>query len=184
MIRTFIAFELPDDIKSHLGEVISCLKQKNRPVKWVHPEGLHVTAKFLGSIDESLVEPLSRDMDEIAALKKPLRVSLSGIGAFPDRRRPRVIWTGLKGDTDAMAQIAGEIDRMCARYGMKPETRPFRTHVTMGRLKMPSVVDLAQEVKAKEFSINRIVLYKSELSPSGARYIVLHWSVLGQEKGE
>ena len=63
MIRTFIAFELPDEIKACLGEVISGLKQKNRAVKWVHPEGLHVTVKFLGSIDETLVEPLSRDLD-------------------------------------------------------------------------------------------------------------------------
>ena len=106
------------------------------------------------------------------------------MGAFPDRKRPRVIWAGLSGDTAVMAMIARQVDDMCAGYGMKPETRPFRAHVTMGRLKVPSVVDLAQEIEEREFVINKVVLYKSELSPSGARYVVLHWSVLGQEKGE
>lgn len=184
MIRTFIAFELPDEIKFCLGEAVSVLKQKNRAVKWVRPEGLHVTVKFLGSIDESLIKPLSRDLDTIAAAQEPLHVSLSGIGAFPDRKRTRVIWAGLKGDTAIMAEIARQVEDKCAGYGMKPETRPFLAHVTMGRLKVPSVVDLAQEIREREFIINKVVLFKSELSSSGARYVVLHWSVLGQEKGE
>jgi RNA 2',3'-cyclic 3'-phosphodiesterase len=184
MIRTFIAFELPGEIKSLLGEAIAGLRLKAKGVKWVPPEGLHVTLKFLGSIDEALVPPLSRGLDEVARAYPPLKVTLSRLGAFPDARRPRVIWAGLTGDIRAMADIAARVDKVCTPFGMEPEKRPFRAHVTMGRLKVPTVVDLAQEVGESPFTIENIVLYKSELSPSGARYSVLHRSVLGQEKGE
>lgn len=183
MIRTFIAFKLPDNVKDRLAGVISGLKARSGPVKWVRPEGLHVTIKFLGNMEEGLVDPLSRGIDRIAAAFPPAHVRLSGIGAFPDMRRPRVIWAGLKGDTSIMADIAAQVDRMCATLGMEPEKRPFKAHVTMGRLKVPSVVNSAQEIPDEDFVISDVVLYKSELSPAGARYVILHRSVLGH-KGE
>jgi 2'-5' RNA ligase len=83
-----------------------------------------------------------------------------------------------------MSEIAGKVDKLCTDFGMEPEKRPFRAHITIGRLKIPTVVDLSQEVRESPFTIDHIVLYKSELTPSGARYSVLHRSVLGQDKGE
>jgi RNA 2',3'-cyclic 3'-phosphodiesterase len=181
MIRTFIALELPQEIKAYLGEIISGLRQKNKSVKWVQDEGLHITLKFLGSIDEGLVPSLSRELDAIAASFPAAHVSLSRLGAFPDTRRPRVVWAGLSGDTAILADIAAIVDKMCTSFGMEPEKRPFRAHITIGRLKIPTVVDLAQEIREKGFTIKNLMLYKSELTPSGARYSVLHRSVLGQE---
>jgi 2'-5' RNA ligase len=153
-------------------------------VKWVQPEGLHVTLKFLGGVDEGLVPELSRELDVIAQAYHPLQVMLSRLGAFPDTRRPRVVWAGLSGDVRTMAEIAERVDRICSSFGMEPEKRPFRAHITIGRLKIPTVIDLSQEVRETGFTIEHIVLYKSELTPTGARYSVLHRSVLGQEKGE
>jgi RNA 2',3'-cyclic 3'-phosphodiesterase len=184
MIRTFIAFELPEEVKSSLGEIISGLRSKSGGVKWVQPQGLHVTLKFLGDIEESLVPRLSRELDAIAREFLPLTVSFTRLGAFPDLKRPRVLWAGLGGDTRAMSDIAGRVDKLCTSFGLEPEKRPFRAHITIGRLKIPTMVDLAQEVRESPFTIESIVLYKSELTPSGARYSVLHRSVLGQEKGE
>jgi RNA 2',3'-cyclic 3'-phosphodiesterase len=184
MIRTFIAFELPEEIKSYIGEIISGLGTKARDVKWVQPQGLHVTLKFLGSIDEKIVPELSRGLDSVAGAYPKLPVAFSRLGAFPDARRPRVVWVGLSGDVRVMSEIAGRVDKICTSFGMEPEKRPFRAHITIGRLKVPTVVDLAQEVRESPFTIQNIVLYKSELSPAGARYSVLHRSVLGQEKGE
>jgi RNA 2',3'-cyclic 3'-phosphodiesterase len=184
MIRTFIAFELPEEVRSCLAEVVIGLRLKSPGVKWVQPDGLHVTLKFLGSIDEGLVPGLSQGLAAVASAHPVLHASLSRLGAFPDPKRPRVIWAGLDGDTRVMADIAREVDRLCASFGMEPEKRPFRAHITIGRLKIPSVVDLAQEVRVSVFPIEHIVLYKSELTPSGARYSVLHRSVLGHKKGE
>ncbi|HQG30951.1 MAG TPA: RNA 2',3'-cyclic phosphodiesterase [Deltaproteobacteria bacterium] len=184
MIRTFIALEIPREIKVYLGEIISGLRQKNRGVKWVQPEGLHITLKFLGNIDEGLVPSLSRELAALAAAFPAAHVSLSRLGAFPDAKRPRVIWAGLIGDTAILADIAAKTDQICTSLGMEPEKRPFRAHITIGRLKLPTVVDLAQEIRERDFTINHVILYKSELTPSGARYSVLHRSVLGQEKGE
>ena len=184
MIRAFIAFELPGEIKSLLGVLAAGLGQKARGVKWVQPEGLHVTLKFLGAIEEGLVPLLSRELDAIARQYPRFQVSLFRLGAFPNLERPRVIWAGLGGQTRAMGEIARKIDMAGSRYGLEPEKKPFRAHITIGRLKVPSVVDVAQEVKESPFTIEHIVLYKSELSPSGARYSVLHRSVLGQDKGE
>lgn len=184
MIRTFIALEIPQDIKAYLGEIISGLKHKNRGIKWVQPEGLHITLKFLGNIDETIIPSLSRELDAVAVSFPEACVSLSRLGAFPDTRRPRVIWAGLGGDTAILADIAEKTDIVCTSFGMEPEKRPFRAHITIGRLKIPTVVDLAQEIREKDFTINHLILYKSELTPSGARYSVLQRSVLGQEKGE
>lgn len=184
MIRTFIALELPQEIKAYLGEAISLLRQKNRGVKWVQPEGLHITLKFLGNIDEGLVPSLSGELDVLAAAFPAAHVSLTRLGAFPDMKRPRVVWAGLEGDTGILVDIAAKTDLMCTSFGMDPEKRPFQAHITIGRLKIPTVVDLAQEFGKKDFVIKNLMLYKSELTPSGARYSVLHRSVLGQEKGE
>lgn len=183
MIRTFIAFKLPDDIKDELGEVITALKARSGPVKWVRPEGLHVTVKFLGNIDEALTAPLSHELDRVAAAFPPVHVRLSGIGAFPHMRRPRVVYAGLMGDTSIMGEIAAQVDRACTSLGLEPEKRPFKAHITLGRLKLPSVVDSAKEMREKDFLITDVILYKSELSPAGARYVILHRSVLGY-KGE
>lgn len=184
MIRTFIAFELPEEIKFQLWEIISGMKSKSGGVKWVQPQGLHVTLKFLGDIEEALVSRLSGDLDSIARAYPPIQVTLSRLGAFPDARRPRVLWAGLGGDIRVMTEIAGKVDKICTSIGMEPEKRPFRAHITIGRLKIPTVVDLSQEARESPFTIDNIVLYKSELTPSGARYSVLHRSVLGQNKGE
>jgi 2'-5' RNA ligase len=184
MIRAFIAFELPPEVKTYLGEIISGLRGNRAPVRWVKPEGLHITLKFLGDIEEKIVPSLSRQLNDIVASCLPLQLSLSHLGAFPDARRPRVIWAGLRGDTSAMAEIAGKIDRICTSFGMEKEKRPFRAHVTIGRLKVPSVVDLAQELRDTGFTIQNVILYQSELSSQGARYFVMNRSVLGQKKGE
>ena len=184
MIRAFIAFELPPEVKTYLGEVISGLRRNRAPVRWVNPEGLHVTLKFLGDIEEKIIPSLSRQLNDIAASYMQLQVSFSNLGAFPDVRRPRVIWAGLRGDTAMMTEIAGKIDRMCMSFGMEKEKRPFRAHITIGRLKVPSMVDLAQELRDTGFTIQNVILYQSELSSQGARYVVMNRSVLGQKKGE
>ncbi|MFY9397197.1 MAG: RNA 2',3'-cyclic phosphodiesterase [Desulfomonilia bacterium] len=183
MIRTFIAIDLPEDVRAELVSAASALRQANPSVRWVNPSGMHLTLKFLGDIEESTVGPLSRALDAMALNHVPLRLGVEGLGAFPVTRRARVIWAGLSGDLEALAELAAGVDRACAAFGVRLENRPFKAHITIGRLKTPTVVDLNKDLRKKDFLATEIVLYQSELLPSGARYTVLNRSILGH-KGE
>jgi 2'-5' RNA ligase len=183
MIRTFVAIDLPAEIKADLVSVIADLGKRNDKVRWVKPEAMHLTVKFLGDIPEQAAGPLSGDLDAVAQDFPPLNLAVEGLGAFPNLRRPRVVWAGLSGDLDMLRQLAIRVDQACAPFGVKPEKRPFQAHITIGRLKVPTVVDLSKELRKKDFSATEIVLYQSELLPTGARYTVLNRSILGH-KGE
>lgn len=179
MIRTFIALPIPDDVKAALGEAINRLRTKNRSVRWVKPEGLHITLKFLGDIEEKSVGPLGADLDRVASQYPELSLTLSMFGAFPNVKRPRVVWVGLSGDVEDLVRLSGDIDRACLAYGIACEKRPFSGHITLGRLKAPTVVDLAMNPVEGKFGASEVLLYKSVLLPSGAQYTVLHRSPLG-----
>ncbi len=183
MIRTFIALPIPEEIKASLGGAIAQLKTKNPAVRWVKPEGLHITLKFLGDIEEALVDPLSADLDKSAANYPQLTLALSGFGAFPNTRRPRVVWAGLVGSMQELISLAADIDMACLAYGIALEKRPFSGHITLGRLKAPTMVDLAMNPASGTFSASEILLYKSVLLPGGAQYTVLHRSSLGSKGG-
>lgn len=181
MIRTFVAIDLPEDVRADLVSVMSDLGREIRGVRWVRPEGLHLTLKFLGDIDEKTVPPLAGELDAVARGCRPLNLSVEGLGAFPDARRPRVIWAGLSGDLAVLGDLASRVDRVCTSFGVKPEKRPFRAHITIGRLKVPTMVNLNKELRNKGFLATEIVLYQSELFPTGARYTVLNRSILGHK---
>jgi len=179
MIRTFIALPIPDDIKERLTDTITQLKGKNHGVRWVRPEGMHLTLKFLGDTSEDLVPRISEELDTAARDYHPLRLSLSGCGAFPNVRRPRVVWAGLAGDVDELFSLAASVEKACARCGVPQERRPFSAHITLGRLKAPTMLDLGIGSFTGMFTVSEVLLHRSELLPSGARYTVLHRSSLG-----
>jgi 2'-5' RNA ligase len=183
MIRTFIALPIPDDIKDSLQSAILQLKGKNHGVRWVKPEGLHITLKFLGDIHEDLLGTLSVELDRAAQNHQTLKLSLSSCGAFPNVKRPRVVWVGLTGDMEKLSPLAANIDKMCIPYGIAAEKRPFSGHITLGRLKTPTMVDLAIDSVTGIFNASEVMLYRSVLLPSGAQYTVLHRSSLGVKGG-
>jgi RNA 2',3'-cyclic 3'-phosphodiesterase len=183
MIRTFIALTIPEDIKAALDTAISELKAKNHAVRWVKPAGLHITLKFLGDIPEDTLPAVSADLDNAAALCPPLTLGLEDFGAFPNVKRPRVIWVGLVGDMNELSKLALNIDKMCIAYGIAEEKRPFSGHITLGRLKAPTMVDLAINPVKGLFNASQVLLYQSVLLPGGAQYTVLHRSNLGGKGG-
>ena len=183
MIRTFIALPIPDNIKDSLQSAILQLKGKNHGVRWVKPEGLHITLKFLGDIHEDLLGPLSVELDRAAQDHQALKLSLSSCGAFPNVKRPRVVWVGLTGDMEELSGLAASIEKACARCGILEEKRAFSGHITLGRLKAPTMVDLAIGSLAGIFNVSEVLLCQSELLPGGARYTVLHRSSLGGKGG-
>ncbi len=183
MIRTFIALTIPEEVKAVIGTAITELKSKNHALRWVKPEGLHITLKFLGDIPEQAVTAVSVDIDKAAALCPPLTLNLAGFGAFPNVKRARVVWVGLEGDMHELSNLAYAIDKMCLAYGIAGERRPFSGHITLGRLKAPTMVDLATNPVKGLFNVSQVLLYQSVLLPGGASYNVLHRSSLGSKGG-
>jgi 2'-5' RNA ligase len=175
MIRAFIALPLPDDVKDGLVQASLNLK-RTIDARWVRPDAMHLTLKFLGDIEEKHVAELSSGLDRILSGQPPFNMSLSGLGAFPSSRRARVIWAGIATDISRMKMLAADIDRLTARLGVRAETRPFAAHITLARLKVPSMVNLDCNVPEINFISRAINLYKSDLSPQGARHTVLHTS--------
>jgi RNA 2',3'-cyclic 3'-phosphodiesterase len=178
MIRAFIALPLPDDIKDTLLAGINKLKEKNRGVRWVRREALHITLKFLSDIPEEIVEPLSRELDAASYAFPPLSLSFTGFGVFPNVRKPRVVWAGLSGDMKELADLSASVEKACVRCGIPEEKRPFSAHITLGRLKIPTVLDLDIGSFTEKFTVSEVLLYRSELLPGGPRYTVLHRSSL------
>jgi len=183
MIRTFIALTIPEEVKAVIGTAISELKAKNHAVRWVNPAALHMTLKFLGDIPEQTVAAVAADLDKAAAACPPLTLRLAGFGAFPSVKRARVAWVGLEGDMTELKKLAYSIDKMCIAYGVAGERRPFSGHITLGRLKTPTMVDLAINPVSGLFNASQVLLYQSVLLPSGAQYNVLHRSSLGSKGG-
>ena len=176
-IRTFIAFALPDHIKSALGRVQEGLKARGVKVRWVRLPGIHLTLKFLGDIEVDLVDPVAAKMTDAARGIGPLLLGAKGIGVFPNIRRPRVIWAGLDGDLGQLGDLQRNIDAALSEIGFAREKRSFKGHLTLGRFK--GRMDSRQVARALEefsgfetqtFTAQHLVLFKSQLEPTGAVY--------------
>src|SRR5512137_2266284 len=133
-IRSFIALELPDNVKETVALIIKRLRPaQHRYVKWVAPEGTHMTIKFLGNIYQSQIPQITGIMKTAAGKVPPLDLRLGGLGMFPNEQRPRVIWVALEGNTEPLAEMQREIEKALAPLGFAPENRAFTPHLTLGR---------------------------------------------------
>jgi|WetSurMetagenome_2_1015567.scaffolds.fasta_scaffold288748_2 RNA 2',3'-cyclic 3'-phosphodiesterase len=175
MIRAFIALPLPENVKEELLRVSSTLR-KTMDARWVRLEAMHLTMKFLGDIDEENIEGMSKKLDELSELYQPFSMSLCGLGAFPSPKRARVVWAGVDADVSRLRNLAASIDDMSSDYGIAKEGRPFTAHVTLARLREPSMINLDVRIEKITFIIDTMHFYKSDLTPQGARYTLLHSS--------
>jgi len=179
-IRAFIAIELPDAVSDALSLVQGRLRVERHPyVKWVDPGAIHLTLKFLGNIDVEKVSPITEAIARAAQGVSPFHLELGGLGAFPNLRRPNVIWVAVKGDVERLASLQREIDHFLVPFGFSPESRPFTAHLTLGRLRERASAAERQRIgeslitaKPEEvpFQVGEISLMRSTLTPSGAIY--------------
>ncbi len=182
MIRTFIAIDIPEDLKKKIASVQEQMKQFNAPVRWVSKPSFHLTLKFLGYIDESTVSTVCKQLDAIAQSFKPFRISLRRLGTFPDLSSPRVIWMGVRDDGDLLSQINEKVESAMDTLDFEKETRPYSPHLTLGRVKgKDNLFRLATFIKLYgdnqiigEFPADKMHLFKSTLKRSGAVYEKLH----------
>ncbi|MBS1262062.1 MAG: RNA 2',3'-cyclic phosphodiesterase [Calditrichaeota bacterium] len=175
-MRAFIALELPDLLKRRLAEVRRGLECTDAKVKWVRPEAMHLTVRFLGDIDERQAEALARAVrDEAAHWSGPIRLAVGGLGAFPNRRNPRVIWVGT-GAHPGLHALAERMERAAVAAGLAPAKRRFSAHLTLGRVKYiergDPLLDRLRSVQVETFhyEVGALALIESELAPDGPRY--------------
>ena len=179
-IRAFLAFSLPDDIIDTIRGAQRCLKDQGIRIAWVKPENVHLTLRFLGEISPEAVRLVMGAAAATAAGAAPMTLTIKGLGVFPDARRPRVVWAGLGGRAQSLIDFQSGLEENLANVGFEKEQRRFTAHLTLGRIKKPippakviSALDACAGLSSREFSADRLVLYKSELRPEGAAYTVL-----------
>jgi 2'-5' RNA ligase len=166
-VRLFIAIALPDELKIGLER----LRTDIPGVRWLPAEQIHLTLAFLGETDAETAAHLSARLGTIQA--DAFELSCGGIGCFPDRRRPRVVWVGVKAEPKLL-RLAASVQRAVRASGIIPEDRPFSPHITIARLKLPaadgldSFLDRHNAVHFKPFAVSRFTLFQSRLTPQGA----------------
>jgi len=136
-LRTFIAFETPEAIRQSITAFQSELKKSGADVRWEPPDKFHVTIKFLGNVEESRLPELTRQIQSVCENDRSFKVWYRGAGGFPDLKHPRVIWLGCENEDGVLANIKSALDTVLLPHGFEIEDRPFRPHVTLGRIRSP-----------------------------------------------
>ncbi|SPF40319.1 2'-5' RNA ligase [Syntrophobacter sp. SbD1] len=179
-IRSFIAIDLSDAARRQIEELTQALRKSDAQVGWVRIDGIHLTLKFLGNVVPELIEEIKPVLARLASQTGPIHIEPAGCGAFPTIKAPRVIWVGLRGQIRPLAELAQRVEAEMAPLGFKPEDRPFKPHLTLGRVRgrarlqpLQQILLAHQDFTAQPFDAVEVVLYKSELRPDGARYTSL-----------
>ena len=182
LIRAFIALDLTADVRRYLGELSQQLDRHVPPraVRWVRPETMHLTLKFLGDdVTPNHIKTIQTILDKIATSHAPLSLTLSKLGCFPNPKAPRVIWVGVAGDVEPLLTLKTALDQALQACGWEPEGRKFNPHLTLGRVKgldeiRRSFLPYGKPVKELTFAITAVHLYQSQLTPKGPHYEQLH----------
>lgn len=187
-MRTFIAIELPREIKDSLASLQEQLKKSGADVKWVEPQNIHLTLKFLGEIDDKKLDKITNVLEAVAKDRSSFQIYITSCGAFPKIDYPRVIWVGIERGDKETKEISKDLEEKLATIGISKEDRPFSSHITIGRLRSPLKREkLVLDLKAKEnnlgqehweFTVTKIILFKSTLTPKGPIYEVLKEAIL------
>jgi 2'-5' RNA ligase len=172
-MRVFIAVDLPQELRKQLAQVERELEPLTDTARWVAPESIHITLKFIGEVPEKRVEDIDGALTGLTW--KPFTVTVRTVGFFPGNRSPRVFWAGMEAPT--MQNLAEELDSRMEPLGFEREKRAFRPHITLARARDTridsSLVTAASQYAEHEFgsfTVDRIYLFKSILKPTGAVY--------------
>lgn len=181
MIRSFIAIDLPEETRKALEDIQKKLKKSGAGVRWVKPGSIHLTLKFLGNIHLAQVEDIALAVAQEVRDQPPITLGAAGLGAFPSRRKPRVIWIGMEGEVQRLSRIQARVENALEPLGFVREKRSFQPHLTIGRVKdrrrLQALIDAMATLDMEPFNsfdADEIILYKSDLRPTGAIYTKLH----------
>jgi 2'-5' RNA ligase len=178
-VRLFVALDLPDAVRQSLRELIARLKPECRSAKWVRPEGMHITLKFIGEVGAEKLDTIRAALATVHA-EQPVEMQFHGLAFFPNERRPRVLWCGVKASGN-LAELAAGVERALVPLGIPAESREFVPHLTLARFRsdggsrndLEKLVRAADELKSYDFGNaceTEFHLIESLLKPSGAEY--------------
>ena len=179
-IRTFIAVEIAESVRERLVALQNELRRSAQEVKWVEPENLHPTLKFLGDVDEQDLYTVCKTAEQAVADCSPFEMNVAGVGAFPHTRRPRVIWAGVGQGASELTKIHESLERLFREQGYPREDRPFTPHLTLGRMRQPkptlqlaAALDKLVNWEGGSTHVREILIMSSQLSPKGPTYTVM-----------
>jgi RNA 2',3'-cyclic 3'-phosphodiesterase len=176
-MRLFVAVPLPPPALEEAGSLLRSLRAMEWPVRWVRDEGLHITLKFFGEVTSDRVDAIEEMLQFATAGMPPIELVLSGGGAFPSSKRPRVLRLEVTAGPD-LELLQDRLERGGERIGFPPEGRPFRPHITLGRVREgervpPEAMRRLEALPAGlPFLADQIVLFESRQTPAGPSYSV------------
>ncbi len=180
--RLFIAADLPPKIKAELTDTQARLRRANLPVIWVQPGAMHLTLRFLGETSTALIPDLERTIRAGFAPHNVMSLRLNGVGAFPNHRRPSIVWAGVGGAIELLQRAQAALEAALGGLGIAPEPKPFHPHLTLGRLRraadweqqrLGDVIRSLPPPAPLEWVVERVVLFRSELRSDGPIYTEL-----------
>ncbi len=184
-MRLFVAINLPGDVKGEIWKATEPLRARHYPVRWVAPESIHLTLKFLGEVDAARESEIMGALGRAVEGARRFPMPLSGFGAFPSVERPRVLWVGCEG-VPPLELLQHRVEREMERIGFPLEGRPFRPHLTLARAtrgaRASDFRGLPEIMSRLDFTAQVMVqsadLMESHLTPGGARYVLRHAAML------
>ncbi|MEI8172637.1 MAG: RNA 2',3'-cyclic phosphodiesterase [Deltaproteobacteria bacterium] len=180
-IRSFLAIDVPPEVLSDISGIQAGLRKTLQgAIRWVRPEGMHLTLKFFGDVSENDIAVISRIMEEHVNGIGPFSLHVQNLGVFPDINRPRVLWLGVSGDVEVLGNFQKSMDQKLQVGGFAEGKGTFRPHLTLARIKEPrGLIGLAKIIENRDnytaghFNAGGLNLYRSQLTPRGAAYTKL-----------
>jgi RNA 2',3'-cyclic 3'-phosphodiesterase len=171
-MRLFAALELNSKAVANLVELIRRLRPV-APIRWVHPQNVHLTLKYIGEYPEHRLEHVVRALSQVK-LTQPLLVPLAGLGYFPNAQNPKIMWAGAE-NTPGLRQLASQVDAALQPLGVAPDVRPFQPHLTLGRIiedePLEEMHKAVEDLPSREFGLlspESFSLFETALTPEGA----------------
>jgi len=188
-MRTFIALDISEDIRKRLAEFMENIQKglirTGASIKYVEPENLHLTLKFLGETSEDLTPKIHTELEKFYSTQEKILVKIGEIGVFPNRKFPKVIWVGINGSKEKLQFLQNETEKICEKFGYKPEGRDFSPHLTIARIKslksaqaVMSILDAHRNYGFGKMNFEQITFYQSILHPTGPIYKSLYQYIL------
>lgn len=182
-VRLFVACEVPDDVREAIANVITQLRERSgNAVRWLRPEGIHVTLKFLGEVPQKKLPAIKIAIQEAVLRHHPFNLEVANIGSFGGREGLRIMWVGVAGDVLRLEALARDVNRALSVVGFEPERRPFRPHLTLGRVRDEVSTRSRAEIEVAvgkthappvAWRTGQVSLMRSRLTAQGAFYDVL-----------
>jgi 2'-5' RNA ligase len=182
-VRLFVALEIPSAVRENLATFMKEMRELEAPApkrraRWVRPENLHVTLKFIGEVEPAKLDALCAELANVRS-DEPVHLRFRGVGFFPNEKRTRVLWIGIEASSNLSA-LAAEIDQRLAKVGIPAEKKPFTPHLTLARFEPPGIseklrtaIQQRSAVDFGELRTSEFHLIQSKLKPGGAEYTTL-----------